>query len=54
MNGIIRFFAQKYANFIMNQLERTISYDSDFEFNFWLEMGLRLDSYCTNREIYLD
>ena len=54
MKKLIKYFAQKYADFIMRQLERTIGSETEHEFNFWMEQGLKLDNYCVCKEIYLD
>lgn len=59
MNRIIKYFAQMYANFIMRQLERIVNSGEEqtswnHEFNFWMEQGLKLDTYCVSKEIYLD
>jgi hypothetical protein len=54
MNRIIKYFAQIYANFIIRQLERTVSSETELEFMFWMEQGIKLDNYCVSKGIYLD
>ena len=42
---------QHFADFIIKMLSKT---RNDYEFNIWMLIGQRLDSWCVEREIYLN
>lgn len=52
----IRVISQRYANFIIQHLNNHCMDDdlvSKDQFNFWMNQGIKLDSYCVNQDIYL-
>ena len=42
---------QRIANFIVNQVKNS---PDKRVMEYWYNMGMQLDNYCVNREIYLD
>lgn len=48
---IIRYFAQSYANFLIERLE---SSKDDREFEMWFNQALYLDFWCENKGIELE
>lgn len=42
---------QNFANFIIERLEHS---KTEREFNVWLNLGLNINYWCVEREIYLD
>jgi len=52
---MIKKWAQKYANLIINQLDSAIARGSEKEFLHWLKQGWNLDSSMIDKyNIYLD
>lgn len=44
-------WAQIYADIIIEGLKQSYNLESD---NFWISQGLWLDSWCVDRDIYLN
>lgn len=44
-------FLQSIANFIYLRLKEA---KNDYEFNYWMWQGLKLDSWCVDRNIWLN
>jgi hypothetical protein len=44
-------WAQPMANFLIQRLEMSLGSE---EFETWLNMAIYLDSYCTNKGVYLN
>lgn len=52
---IIRKWAQRYANLIINQLDSAIARNSEKEFLHWMNQGMILDMNMVEKyDIYLD
>ena len=48
----ITYFSQSFADVIIFKLQNA---ETEDEFDFWFEMGAKLDAYCVNfHEIYLN
>jgi hypothetical protein len=48
----ITYFSQSFADVIIIRLQNA---ETEDEFDFWFDMGVKLDAYCVNfHEIYLN
>lgn len=51
MKNITKKITQKIANLIINKLQNS---QTDSEFDFWMNQGITLDTWCIGKQIYLD
>lgn len=50
-----RRFGQWYANLIISQLKNAIEIGNDWQFNYWMSQGVKLDAQMIGLyDIYLD
>ena len=51
MKNITKKITQTFANLIISKLQGS---KTDFEFDFWMNQGITLDTWCISKQIYLD
>lgn len=51
MKNITKKITQIFANLIISKLGDS---QTDFEFDFWMNQGIILDTWCVSKQIYLD
>jgi hypothetical protein len=45
---------QRIADFIIKMLETVSNAKDDYLFGIWLDMGMKFDAYCVDKDIFLD